>query len=363
MSTPKNKGLTTRRSLSAALVLWALLATIIVVAAGLVTLWQVPATTAGGPELAPKRQADILETAPQLALRDYMAEKQALLQNYRWVDKEEGIVALPLDVAMQYATPTALQSQSGPQLEPERRPEPRSEPRSEAPKEAPPTAEFQQNLGAPLPLDLPFRDQHGKPRQLQDFFQDQPVILVLGYYQCPRLCSTVMTGVLQTIQNIDLPYQLVTVSIDPRETPEIASRQYAFYTGENSGKQLHMLTGEKPAIADLTARAGFGWEYDEESDQYSHPAGFLIATPDGKVSRYFPGVRFDLRDVRLSLIEASEERIGTLAERIILMCSHYDPLQGRYTVTVMALLRIMAILLLAALAFGLWFLHSRRRRQ
>jgi protein SCO1/2 len=224
---------------------------------------------------------------------------------------------------------------------------------------------FTQKLGARLPLNAEFRNEQGQPHRLGDFFSREPVIIVLGYYHCPRLCSTVMDGVLQSVQGLGLPYSIVGISIDPDETPAVAARKHAAYVASDPNAQtrrLHLLTGGKHSIAQVARQLGFGYHYDRASGQYTHPAGFIIATADGRVSRYFPGIRFETRDVRLALVEASSNRIGTLSERLVLLCSHYDPLQGRYSIAVMRLVRILGILIMAALAFGIWYFNRRTRR-
>lgn len=417
----EDNALTTQRSIRAVLAMWAILAAVIVVAASLIALWDVSSTSAGGPEAARTLTAKRLETAPQPALDEYFREKEAELNRYGWIDAEARLATIPLDKAIQSLAKGGKPSsddtpaRASPALEKlgaalmdailpkargaglavhDNRATSAATRTNASADSVPPTAAFTQNLGTALPLRGEFTDQAGERHRLGDFFHRHPVILVLGYYRCPRLCSTIMTGVLQSVQDIDLPHQIVAVSIDPRETPELAARQYAFYKGPgqagasapgdvaprqsdsnaavaatvqaastDDGGTLTLLTGNADDISDLTRRAGFAWEYDAASDQYAHPAGFLIATPEGRISRYFPGLRFDRRDVRLALIEASDERIGTLAERIILMCSHYDPLTGQYTVTIMMLMRAMALTLILALMFVFWRLHRRRRRE
>lgn len=223
---------------------------------------------------------------------------------------------------------------------------------------------FTQHLGAQLPLQSRFLDENGMSHRLGDFLQGRPLILVLGYYHCPRLCSTVMDGVLQMAQVLALPHTVLGISIDPREMPAAAARKrdaYLAADGTQQSQYLHLLTGDAPAIADVARQAGFNYAYDEASDQYTHPAGFIIATPDGQISRYFPGLRFDARDVRLALIEASRYRVGKLSDRLVLLCSHYDPVNGRYSFAVMTLLRIGGIAVLVALLAGVWFVDRRMR--
>ncbi|TEA75802.1 SCO family protein [Allopusillimonas soli] len=228
---------------------------------------------------------------------------------------------------------------------------------------ASPAPLFHQRPGTGLPLDAVFRDADGHVRQLSSYFGTSPVIMVFGYYHCPRLCSTIMDGVLQVARETGLPYTIVGVGIDPRETSDDAARKLKAYrrSGEDTGA-LHLLTGQQHQIARLAKAAGFTYSYDREHDQYSHPAGFLIATPDGVISRYFSGLRFDSRDVRLALIEASDERVGSLTEQVLLLCSHYDPLAGRYTVTVMTVVRMIGLLTLIGLAGGIWIARRNARR-
>lgn len=223
-------------------------------------------------------------------------------------------------------------------------------------------AQFEQNLGASLPLQTQFMDAGGRATTLGDYFGATPVVMVFGYYHCPRLCSTVMDGVLQVLGAAGLPHVIVGIGIDPRETPQDAARKLAIYraSGGDDAKVLHLLTGRREEISALARTAGFRYGYDRDSDQYSHPAGFLIATPDGRISRYFLGLRFDRQDIRLALIEASAQRIGTLAERVQLLCSHYDPLTGRYTLAIMTVVRIFAAATLAMLIMGVWLAHRRR---
>lgn len=209
-----------------------------------------------------------------------------------------------------------------------------------------------------------FVDPGGQERTLDYYFGNTPVVIVFGYYHCPRLCSTIMDGVLQGVQNADLPYTVLGIGIDPEETPQDAARKLAAYrTGNNSANALHLLTGRQDQISDLAHAAGFRYAYDKDSKQYSHPAGFLIATPDGRISHYFFGLRFDRRDIRLALIEASDQRVGSVTEQILLLCSHYDPLAGRYTLTVMTLVRILGVLTIALLASGIWLARKHARVQ
>lgn len=220
---------------------------------------------------------------------------------------------------------------------------------------------FRQNLGETLPMQAHFKDADGRATNLGDYFGDAPVIVVFGYYRCPRLCSTLMDGVLQATWDVGLPHEVVGIGIDPRETPGDAARKLSTYraAGHPRAATLQLLTGDRQQIAQVARAAGFQYAYDANTDQYAHPAGFLIATPEGRVSRYFFGLRFDRRDIRLALIEASNRRVGSFAEQLLLLCSHYDPLTGRYSVAVMALVRAVGALALVLLGIGIAL--ARRR--
>lgn len=224
--------------------------------------------------------------------------------------------------------------------------------------------QYLQHLNAQLPLSGAFTDDNGQPTRLGAFFGKRPVVLVLGYYHCPNLCSTLMDGVLESLAGVRLPpqaYRVLGVSIDPSEDADLAARKKASYEPlvARAGGDLHLLTAARPQIDALAHSAGFQYAYDASTRQYTHPAGFLVATPDGRISHYFMGVRFDPRDVRLALVDASSGRIGSPVDRLLLLCSHYDPATGRYSTTAMALVRMVCLAVLAAL--GLWIWRARRR--
>lgn len=230
---------------------------------------------------------------------------------------------------------------------------------------APPQTEYVQHLDAQLPLAGTFNDDDGRPVHLGAFFDRKPVVLVLGYYHCPNLCSTLMDGVLESLADVRLPphaYRVVGVSIDPTENAEIAARKKSSYASlvARAGGDLHLLTGAQPQIDHLTKKAGFQYAYDASLGQYAHPAGFLIATPQGRISHYFMGVRFDPRDLRLAIIDASSGRIGSPVDRLLLLCSHYDPATGRYSMEAMNVVRAACLAVLAAL--GVWIWRARRGR-
>jgi protein SCO1/2 len=229
---------------------------------------------------------------------------------------------------------------------------------------AAPQLRFEQKLDAQLPLSGAFTDDSGREVRLASFFGKEPVVLVFGYYHCPNLCSTLMDGVLESLADVRLPpraYRVLGVSIDPSETADIAARKKASYAAlvGRAGGDLHLLTGGRQPTEALARSAGFAYAYDASLRQYAHPAGFVIATPDGRISHYFMGVRFDPRDVRLALVDASSGRIGSPVDRLLLLCSHYDPATGRYSMAAMTLVRAACLLVLAAL--GAWMWRHRAR--
>jgi protein SCO1/2 len=217
---------------------------------------------------------------------------------------------------------------------------------------APPQTAFEQHLHAQLPLQLRLTDDDGKPVTLQQFFHQRPVVMVFGYYHCPNLCSTVMEGVLQTLAALNLPtddYAIVAVSIDPSETAAQAAAKKLIYRGMLDKADMHLLTGSADATRALADTAGFQYAYDAASGQYVHPSGFLIATPDGVISRYFLGVRFDRDELRQALRQAASGRVGSLTDRLLLLCAHYDPTTGRYSIVVMNVIRMICIAVAVAL--------------
>jgi len=226
---------------------------------------------------------------------------------------------------------------------------------------------YDQRIGEQVPLDLAFRDEAGRAVRLGDYFQKRPVILVLAYYGCPMLCDMVMQGVTTTLKPLAFDagkdFDVVVASIDPGETPEMAAETereiLARYGRANSAEGFHFLTGPQASIDALTRAVGFRYVYERERDEYAHPAGLVILTPSGKVSRYLFGIDFPPRDVRLGLLESTEGKLGTAVDQLLLYCYHYDPTIGRYSAAVLNLLRVGA----AATLIGLVTLILVLRRQ
>ena len=228
-----------------------------------------------------------------------------------------------------------------------------------------------QKLGAQVPLDVEFRDETGSPVRLGQYLgAGKPVILSLVYYRCPGLCTMTLNGMSRAFKPLQFSagkeFQVVTVSIDPKETPELAAEKKSEYIRQygRSGAEAgwHFLTGDEPSIRKLADAVGFRYLYDPNTDQYAHSAGIMVLTPTGRVARYYYGLEYSSRDLRWGLVEASENRIGSVADSVNLLCFAYDPASGKYGVPVMRTLRAAAVLTTATLA-GFVFLMLRRDRR
>jgi len=230
---------------------------------------------------------------------------------------------------------------------------------------------IEQHLEEDIPLDLRFRNEAGDEVVLGDYFGERPVVLVLAYYRCPMLCTLVLNGLSSGLQALTLQpgsdFEIITVSIDPRETPDIATAKKAIYLEdagmEDAARSWHFLTGDEASIVELARAVGFHYQYDAETDQYAHAAGVMVLTPGGKLARYFYGIEYSPRDLRFALVEASEGRVGTLVDHLLLLCYQYDPATGRYGAITVSLVRIGGILTLAALATFVLFMLRRDARQ
>jgi len=227
-----------------------------------------------------------------------------------------------------------------------------------------------QRLDAPLPLSLPFRDEAGREVRLGDFFGRRPVILALVYYNCPMLCTQVLNGLIGSLNTISLgageDFDVVLVSFDARETPADArAKKDAYlsrYKHPASGAGWHFLTGREPDIQALAKAAGFRFRYDAQLDQFAHASAIFVATPDGRLARYFYGIEYAPRDLRLALVEASSGRIGTPVDQILLYCFHYDPASGKYGAAIVNIVRLAGLLTVAAIAAAIVWMSVRNRR-
>jgi protein SCO1/2 len=226
---------------------------------------------------------------------------------------------------------------------------------------------FAQHLGAQLPLDTPLRDEQGRDVRFGDFFGKKPVIVLFVYFECPMLCTLELNGLVRNLKALTMSagkeFDIVTVSIDPTETPALARAKKAGYLKRygRPGAELgwHFLTGTEPNIRRLADTVGFQYVYDPKSKQYAHPAGLVIATPSGRIARYIYGVDFPANNLRWSLIDASSGKVGTPVDRLLLMCFHYDPSTGRYNFAVMAAVRASGVA--TVLSLGAFMLLGNRQ--
>lgn len=217
---------------------------------------------------------------------------------------------------------------------------------------------FDQRLGEDLPLDLPLRDESGREVRLGEFFGKRPVILSLGYYGCPMLCPLVMDGLVRSLKPLTFSagqeFDVVTVSIDPEEGATDASRrrEQSLDRYDRSGTEdgWHFLTASPESIRKLTDAVGFRYSRDPVTGQYAHAAGVVVVTPKGEIARYLFGAEYSPRDLRLALVEASENKIGALTDQILLFCFHYDPAAGRYSAVALGSLRAAGVLTVLAIA-------------
>ena len=228
---------------------------------------------------------------------------------------------------------------------------------------------FDQNLGAKAPLDVMLRDESGRAVPLGSFFRGRPVILSLAYYDCPMLCGMALQGLASSLKTLSFTagreFDVVTVSFNPLNTSEQARKKKATYLAEygrpGASEGWHFLTGDAPALQKLTRAVGFRYVWDEEQKQYAHGTGIVLLSADGTISRYMFGIDYAPRDLRLGLIDASQGRIGSLADKLLLLCYHYDPSTGRYSAAAIDAVRIGAIL--TVLALGTFVLLMLRRER
>jgi protein SCO1 len=228
-----------------------------------------------------------------------------------------------------------------------------------------------QRLGAPLPLDAVFQDESGRAVRLGQYFQRSPVILVLAYYNCPMLCTEVLNGVLSSLKTLSFDvgkeFQVVTVSFDETDrAADAAAKKKAYvdaYGRSGASEGWHFLTGPLASIERVTEAVGFRYKRDESTGQFAHAAAIYVATPDGRLSRYFYGIDYAPRDLRLGLIEASDRKIGTPVDELLLYCYHYDPTAGRYGAVVMNMLRVGGSLAVVLLGGAVLLMLRRERRR
>jgi protein SCO1/2 len=230
-----------------------------------------------------------------------------------------------------------------------------------------------QKLNAQVPLELPFRDESGRPIKLGDYFGRKPVVLTLVYFECPMLCTQVLNGAVAAMKMLNFTigdeYDVVTVSFNPKETPALALSKKTTYLAKYGRPPAetgwHFLTGDQPSIAALADAVGFRYTFDPTTQQYVHASAILVLTPQGRVSKYFYGIDYPPKDLRLGLIEASNGKIGSPVDQLLLYCYHYDPHTGKYSMIVLNVLRLAGlatVVLMGGLIAAMWS-RDRRKRQ
>ncbi len=267
------------------------------------------------------------------------------------------IIVLSIAVAAQPSYPSAP---SGSQ--------PRSRPASQRPAILEEIG-IDQRLNEQIPLDLKFRDESGQERRLGEFFGSKPVVLMPVFYDCPQLCNQILSGFVMSLRAMSLEvgddFTAIAFSFDPREGPELAARKKDTYIRSYGKPQAaagwHFLTSDEETIKALTKAIGFRYAWDADTNQYAHASGIMVVTPEGRLSRYFYGVEYSPRFLRLGLVEASEGRIGSLVDQVLLLCYHYDPTTGEYGLIIMNVIRVGGVLLL--LALGAMFLIYRGKNK
>jgi protein SCO1/2 len=226
---------------------------------------------------------------------------------------------------------------------------------------------FEPPLNAHLPLDLAFRDEAGRNVQLRDYFTQKPVLVALVYYGCPMLCDQTEQGVVGALRMLSFnpgrDYEVVFVSFDPRETPDMAAQKkesaMTHFRRPETASGWHFLTGSKESIDAVTKGANFRYSFDEKSNLFAHAAGIMLLTPDGRISRYFYGVEYPARDLRLGLVDASAGKIGTPIDRALLFCYQYDPTSARYSASILKIIRLGGVLTILVLVAGMLIFRRR----
>jgi protein SCO1/2 len=230
---------------------------------------------------------------------------------------------------------------------------------------------FDQHLDERMPLDVPFTTESGDAVQLADYFGKRPVVLVFAYYECPMLCTMALNGLGSALNVLSLEpgkdFEIVTISFDPRDTAASASAkkaQYvARYTHPRAAEAWHFLTGSQAAIDRVTKAAGYRFVWDADTKQFAHPTGVMVLTPDGRLARYLFGIEYGPRDLRYALVEASEGRVGSAVDTLLLYCFHYDPMTGRYGLVIMRAIRLAGAATVLLLGSFIVVMVKREKRQ
>ena len=230
---------------------------------------------------------------------------------------------------------------------------------------------WDQNLGDKIPLDLAFKDETGRDVVLADYFGERPVVLSLVYYECPMLCTISLNGLARALEVLSFvpgqEFEVLTVSFDANEGTDLAAAKKRAYMAsyekkEEGARGWHFLTGDEEAVDRLTRATGFRYAWDEETKQFAHPAGILVAAPDGTITHYLFGVEYSPRDLRLALVAAGQGEVGSAVDQVLLYCFQYDPDRGRYSAAILNIVRLAGLVTLLAMA-GLLFTISMRRRK
>ena len=229
---------------------------------------------------------------------------------------------------------------------------------------------FDQHIGSRLPLDTFVRDEAGRPVPLSTYFGGRPVILVFAYYSCPMLCSLVFNGLASAVGVLSLEpgrdFDVVTISFDPHDNATTAAAKKTAYLERyrhaGAAEGSHFLTADLASIEQLTKAAGFRYVWDASTQQFAHPTGIIVVTPDGRLARYLFGIDYGPRDLRLALVEASAGRVGTAVDSLLLYCYHYDPMTGRYGFLVLRALRVAGVATVLALGAFIAVMVRRERR-
>ena len=228
-----------------------------------------------------------------------------------------------------------------------------------------------QNIGEQLPLDLTFRDEDGNDVTLAQLYRGKPIILSLVYFECPMLCTEVLNGLNRSLRPLEFSvgddFDMISISFDPRETPALASeKKYQYvtsYNRDNASDGWHFLTGDAESIEAVTEAVGFRYTYDDAAEQFAHGSAIMVTTPKGVVSHYFFGIEYPTNDIRLALIEASDEKLGSVYDQVMLYCFHYDPQTGKYGVVIMNVLRVSGLATVALMRTFMFVMIRRDRKK
>lgn len=226
---------------------------------------------------------------------------------------------------------------------------------------------FEPPLNGQMPLDLHFRDETGRDVQLREFFAQKPVVLAFVYYNCPMLCDQIQMGVVGALRMLSFnpgrDYEVVFISFDSQDTPELAAEKkqaaVARFHRPETVSGWHFLTGSQQSIEAATRAANFRYRYDAKSKLFAHASGVMLLTPDGRISRYFYGVEYPGRDMRLGLVDASAGKIGSPIDHVLLFCYHYDPSSATYSASILRIVRLGGILTVLSLFGGIWIFRRR----